>query len=45
MAIIDLLQSTRVAKPIFGILIPMLVFAFSFIVTWILYKHFSKHLK
>ncbi len=36
-------QTVRIGKPIYGIIIPLLVFVVSFIVTWILYKHFSKH--
>jgi hypothetical protein len=40
-----LLQSTRIGKPILGVVIPSLVFVVSFVVTWILYKHFSKHSK
>lgn len=38
-----LLQTSRIGKPILGILIPMFVFIVSFVITWILYRHFSKH--
>lgn len=37
-----LLQTTRIGKPILGIIIPLVVFIISFIVTWMLYRHFSK---
>ncbi len=34
----------RVGLPVWGIVIPALVFIFSFGITWLLYKHFSKEL-
>ena len=38
-----LLQSTRIGKPVLGVIIPLSVLMVSFVVTWILYKHFSRH--
>jgi hypothetical protein len=38
------MQIVRIGNPILGIIIPALVFIFSFIVTWILYKHFSRNI-
>ena len=35
-------QSARIGKPIVGVIIPLIVFIISFVVSWILYKHFSK---
>jgi len=37
-----LAQAARVGAPILGIIIPAIVFVISFVVTWALYKHFSK---
>ena len=39
----QLVQSARIGNPILGVIIPLVVFIVSFIVTWALYKHFSKH--
>jgi len=33
-----------IATSIYGIVIPLLIFIFSFVVTYLLYKHFSKQL-
>lgn len=35
-------QSTRIGSPVLGIAIPAVVFFFSFVLTWVLYKHFSR---
>jgi len=35
-------QSLRTGSSLPGIIIPIVVFLISFIVTWILYKYFSK---
>lgn len=33
-----------IGSPVLGIILPALIFIFSFIVTWLLYRHFSsKH--
>ncbi len=37
-----ILQTTRIGKPILGVIIPLAIFIISFIVTWMLYRHFSK---
>lgn len=42
--VVILAQVTRIGTPFLGVLIPLLVLAFSFIVTWLLYRHFSKQL-
>ena len=39
---VALLQPERIGHPSLGIIIPALVFAVSFILTWMLYKHFSR---
>ena len=40
---IFLLQpAMRIGSPILGVLIPMAIFLVSFLVTWLLYRHFSK---
>jgi len=39
-----LAQSTRIGEPFLGVIIPLLVFLASFIVTWLLYRHFSKQM-
>lgn len=39
-----LAQSTRIGAPFLGVIIPLLVLAVSFTVTWLLYRHFSKRL-
>ena len=36
-------QATRIGAPVLGIVIPGIVFIVSFILTWLLYRHFSKH--
>jgi hypothetical protein len=35
-------QTERIGSPLLGIVIPLAIFVVSFIVTWLLYKHFSK---
>lgn len=39
-----LAQATRIGGPFLGVIIPFLVLAVSFAVTWLLYRHFSKQL-
>jgi len=36
------LLSARIGSPILGIVIPAVVFLISFVVTWMLYRHFSR---
>ncbi len=36
-----ILLAARVGGMVFGIVIPALIFLVSFVVTWLLYKHFS----
>lgn len=39
----ELAQSTaRIGSPLLGVVIPAIVFVFSFVVTWLLYRHFSR---
>ena len=42
--ILLLMQAVRIGSPSLGIIIPSLIFIIAFVVTWILYKHFSKNL-
>lgn len=35
-------QSMRIGPPILGVIIPAIVFLVSFVLTWMLYKHFSR---
>lgn len=35
-------QATRLGSPIWGVIIPAVVFAVSFVLTWLLYRHYSK---
>lgn len=35
--------SARIGSPILGVVIPAVVFLFSFVLTWALYRHFSKN--
>lgn len=37
-----MLQSQRIGHPSLGVIIPAVVFAVSFVLTWMLYKHFSR---
>ena len=37
-------QAARIGAPLLGVIIPLLVLGLSFIVTWLLYRHFSKQL-
>ncbi len=37
-----LLQTTRIGSPLLGIFIPLVVFVISFLITWGLYRHFSR---
>ena len=37
-----LAQSTRVGSPLLGVVIPAIVFGVSFVLTWLLYRHFSR---
>jgi hypothetical protein len=39
-----LLQTTRIGAPILGIIIPALIFAISFLVTYFLIRHFMKNI-
>ena len=32
----------RIGPPILGIIVPAIVFVVSFVLTWMLYKHFSR---
>jgi hypothetical protein len=32
----------RIGSPFLGVLIPAIVFAISFVLTWMLYRHFSR---
>lgn len=43
MAVI-LQQSMRMDSSLLGVVIPLLVFLVSFVVTWMLYRHFSKRI-
>ena len=36
-------QAARIGTPVLGIVIPGIVFIVSFILTWLLYRHFSKY--
>ncbi len=36
-------ESTRIGSPVLGVIIPGAVLILSFVVTWMLYKHFSRH--
>ncbi len=38
-----ILASTPVGAPILGVIIPAIIFAFSFIVTYLLIRHFMKN--
>lgn len=38
-----LLQTTRIGAPILGVIIPALIFLLSFIVTYLLIRHFMKN--
>ena len=42
--VVLLLQASRVGSPVLGVIIPLLVFLTSFIVTLLLYRHFSKQM-
>jgi hypothetical protein len=37
-----LAEATRIGSPILGVIIPAGVFLLSFVLTWALYKHFSR---
>ncbi len=37
-----LLATTKIGSPILGIIIPAIIFSFSFIVTYLLIRHFMK---
>ena len=37
-----LVQASRIGSPVLGVVIPMAVLLVSFVVTWLLYRHFSK---
>ena len=37
-----LVASTRIGSPMLGIIIPAIIFAFSFLVTYLLIRHFMK---
>ncbi len=37
-----MMQVTRIGHPSLGVIIPAAVFAVSFVLTWMLYKHFSR---
>lgn len=43
--VILLQQSMRVGSPILGVIIPLAIFIVSFVVTWLLYRHFSRQIK
>lgn len=38
-----LLMATRIGSPILGIIIPAIIFVFSFFVTYMLIRHFMKN--
>ncbi len=38
-----LLMATRIGSPILGIIIPAIIFGFSFFVTYMLIRHFMKN--
>jgi len=38
-----LLQSTHIGAPILGVIIPAVIFIFSFAVTYLLIRHFMKN--
>ena len=38
-----LLATTRIGSPILGVIIPALIFTLSFIVTYLLIRHFMKN--
>jgi hypothetical protein len=40
--VVLLQQSMRIGAPILGLIIPLVIFIGSFVVTWLLYRHFSK---
>lgn len=35
-------ESRRIGDPSLGIIVPAVLFAVSFLLTWMLYKHFSR---
>ncbi len=37
-----LAQAARIGSPLLGVAIPAVVFLVSFVLTWALYKHFSR---
>lgn len=39
-----ILQAARIGHPILGVIIPLFIFIVSFLVTYALYRHFSKRL-
>ena len=38
-------QATRIGHPILGYIIPAIIFAVSFLVAFLLYKHFTKQIE
>ncbi len=37
------LLGARIGSPILGVVIPAVVFLISFVLTWLLYRHFSRN--
>ncbi len=37
------LPGARIGSPILGVVIPAVVFLISFVLTWLLYRHFSRN--
>ncbi len=43
-ALVILMETARVgSSPILGVIIPGVILILSFVVTWMLYRHFSRH--
>lgn len=40
--VLILLQTVRIGHPILGVIIPGVILIISFVVTWLLYRHFSR---
>ena len=43
MVFMVLMQTVRIGSPVLGVIIPAIIFVISFIATWMLYRHFSRH--
>lgn len=42
-AVVLVLEAAPVGSPILGVIIPAAILIISFVVTWMLYRHFSRH--